>query len=207
MEHVKTESEQTDLGACIGELGRMLADLKSLEVGVSASRILPGEAVYRDQRDVFHQITLGAVLTAHGLSAHDARGLDGYLAMSPAELVGDHATALLWKEACARCDTIGGALVIFLSKARPRLEDLGRYAEWRRRYDNYMVRSERFLGALGNDKLEAMATRPASPKQLWLVRYTCECLGLPFPELADRRAAFLWLRNAGANPRYMQVQP
>lgn len=204
---MKPGSEKTVLGAHIDELGRMLADLKSVEVGLSAPQIIPGEAVYRDQRDVAHQITLGAVLTAHGLSAHDARSLDGFLAMSPTELVGDTAIALHWQEACARCNTLGEALAIFLSKAGPRLEDLGRYAEWRRRYGNYMVRSERFLGALDKDKLEAMAARPASPKQRWLVRYTCECLGLPFPELADRRAAFLWLRNAGANPRYKQVQP
>ena len=207
MERMKPESEKTDLGVYIDELGRMLANLRSLEVGLSAPKIIPGEAVYRDQLDAFHQITVGAVGNAHGVSAHDARRLDGFLAMSPAELVGDHATALLWKEACARCDTIGEALAIFLSKAGPRLEDLGRYAEWRRRYDNYMVRSERFLGTLDKDKLEAMAARPASPKQRWLVRYTCECLGLPFPELADRRAAFLWLRSAGANPRYKQVRP
>jgi len=207
MERMKPESGKTYLGAYIDELGRMLADLKSVEVGLSAPQIIPGEAVYRDPLDAFQQITLGAVLAARELSAHDARSLDGFLAMSPAELVGDHATALLWKEACARCDTIGEALAIFLSKAGPRLEDLGRYAEWRRRYDNYMVRSERFLGTLDKDKLEAMAARPASLKQRWLVRYTCECLGLPFPELADRRAAFLWLRSAGANPRYKQVQP
>lgn len=207
MERMKPESEKTDLGVYIDELGRMLADLKSVEVGLSAPQIIPGEAVYRDQRDVFHQITLGAVLTAHGLCAHDARSLDGFLAMSPTELVGDTAIALHWKDACARCNTLGEALAIFLSKAGPRLEDLGRYAEWRRRYDNYMVRSERFLGALDKDKLEAMAARPASPKQRWLVRYTCECLGLPFPELADRRAAFLWLRSAGANSRYKQVRP
>ncbi len=121
MERMKPESEKTDIGVYIDELGRMLADLKSVEVGLSAPQIIPGEAVYRDQRDVFHQITLGA-------------------AMSPTELVGDTAIALHWKDACARCNTLGEALAIFLCKAGPRLEDLGRYAEWRRRYDNYMVR-------------------------------------------------------------------
>lgn len=206
MEHMKPESGKTELGVYIDELGRMFANVKSMEIGLSGPQITPGEAVYRDQRDVYHQITLGAVLTAHGLSAHDARRLDGYLAMPPNELEGDRVNALYWKKACARSDTIGEALAIFLNQAGPRLEELGRYAEWRRRYDNYMLRSERFLGALDKDKLEAMAARPVSRKQLWLVRYTCECLDLPFPELTDRGAAFLWLRDAGANPRYKQVR-
>lgn len=195
------------LGDYIRELGQMLADVRALEAGARVPQLIPAEAVYRDPKDAYHQITIGAVLAAYHLSAHDARRLDGLLSLSPKELASDRSFGHDWRQALARSATLGEALVAFLNKAGPKLEDLGRYAEWRRRYDNYMDRSERFLSALDKDKLKALVYRPASRKQVWLVRYTCEAFGLPFPELPNRKAAYVWLRHAGANPRYKQVQP
>jgi hypothetical protein len=101
---------------------------------------------------------------------------------------------------------MGEALMIFLHRAAAMLEDRGRYAEWRRRYDAYVGRTQAFLKTLDEGTLAAMLRKPPSQKQLWLVRYTVECLDIEFPELPDRRAAFLWLRDVAANPRYRRMK-
>jgi len=156
--------------------------------------------------DTYHHITLGAVLAAYDLSAHDARRLDGFLAMKPRDVLDDDAVLGHWKSGFSRGKTVGEALLIFLDCAAGLLEDHGRYAEWRRKYDDYIARTKVFLKSLDEEMLAAMLRKPPSQKQLWLVRYTVEALGVDFPELPDRRAAFLWLRDVGANPRFRRAR-
>lgn len=190
----------------IRELGRMAAELRAIESSATGGQIIPGETVFRDARDTYHHITIGAVLAAHGLAADDARRLDGFLSLPPRQVLEDDTILAEWQEGMRRGRTMGEALSIFLDRAAPYLTDCGRYAEWRRRYDAYMERSKSFLSACDDAALAMMLRRPPSRRQLWLVRYTCECLQLPFPELPNRRAAFLWLRDAGANPRYRRAR-
>lgn len=102
--------------------------------------------------------------------------------------------------------TIGRALARILAHMAPQLEDDGRYAEWRRARDKYVSNAESFLASLDDDKRQAMKRRPPSHKQLALARYTCACLQVGLPELPDRWAAFEWLRDTGANPRYRELR-
>lgn len=183
----------------------MLADLRSIEGMVSGERIMPAEVAFRDPRDVYHQISIGAVFTSRNFSADDARRLDGFLALTPLQVLESDRMLDYWREGFERGRTIGDALSIFLDRAASFLEDRGRYEEWRRRYDAYLEKTGAFLNSCSDSALEAMLRRPPSRKQLWLVRYTCECLRLDVPELRNRRDAFLWLRDVGANPRYREA--
>lgn len=67
-------NEGTDLADQVRELGQMMSQLEALESrATKASSIIPGETVFRDPKDAYHQITVGAVLIRYELSAHDAR--------------------------------------------------------------------------------------------------------------------------------------
>ncbi len=194
------------LDVMVNDLKRASAELTAIERGVAAERLVPGEVVFRDPFDTYDQVTVGAVVTAYELSAHDARRLDGFLAMRPQDVLDNDVILEHWRSGLVRGKTVGEALLIFLDCAAGLLEDRGRYAEWRRKYDDYIARTKVFLKSLDEETLAAMLRKPPSRKQLWLVRYTVECLGVEFPELSDRRAAFIWLRDVGANPRYRRVR-
>jgi len=194
------------LDVMVDGLKRMSAELTAFERGVGAEQLVPAEVVFRDPLDTYHHINLGAVLAAYGLSANDARRLDGFLAMRPLDVLDDDGILGHWKSGLVRGKTVGEALLIFLDCVAGLLEDHGRYAEWRRKYDDYIARTKVFLKSLDEEMLVAMLRKPPSRKQLWLVRYTVECLGVEFPELSDRRAAFIWLRDVGANPRYRRAR-
>lgn len=190
----------------VRELGRMVREVKASEGGLSAERLIPGEVAWRDPRDAYDQITVGAVLTARDLVADDARALDGFLSMPCREVLERDDVIECWKQAFLCGETMGDALAIFLHQARHLLDERGRYAEWRRRYDSYMERTRSFLEALDRETLMVMVRRPPSKKQIWLVRYTCEVLRLEFPPLPNRKAAFIWLHDVGANPRYREMR-
>lgn len=206
METNQPTTSEMPLAEMVRELSRVSAELKAIEKGTAIQQIVPGEVTYRDPQDVYHQITIGAVLTAYGFSAHDARALDGFLAMRPKDVLDDDVILDHWKTGVIAGKTMGEALLIFLHRAAAMLEDRGRYAEWRRKYDAYVDRTQAFLKNLDEGMLAAMLRRPPSAKQLWLVRYTVEVLDVEFPELPDRRAAFLWLHDVAANPRYRRVK-
>jgi len=197
----------TDLEEQVRQLGRMLSELEALETRASRVHLTPGEVVYRDPHDAFHHITSGAVLSAHGLSAHYARRLDGFLSLSIGKALEDKSLAKPWTAAFTHDTTIGEALRMFFDAAAGQLEASGRHAEWRRRYEAYMAKTDAFFAAADGEMRAAMERKPASRKQASLVRYTCECLRLDYPELPNRWAAFEWLRAIGANPRYREVRP
>lgn len=196
-----------DLGSHIRDLDRMLSTLAGIEARASKVRIAPGEVVYRDAHDAYHYITTGAVLSAYGVSAHYARRLDGFLALDILKALNDESLFNEWKDSFTRKRTVGEALLCFLDRAAGFLEAKGRHAEWRRRFDAYMRKTEGFLAALDDEKRAAMLRKPATPKQISMVRYTCECLRLDFPALENRWIAFEWLRDIGANPSYREVHP
>jgi len=189
----------------VDQLGRTLAKLEDIERRLAEPRMTPGEVVFRDPRDTYHQITLGAVLTAHGMSAHDARRLDGLLSLQLGELERLADDLADFDSLVEPGHTVGQALVRFLSMAAGQLEAGGRYAEWRRAFDRYQDRTRAYLEAPTDEKLEELRRRPISRKQTELVRYTCACLGLEFPALKNRGEAFEWLHEIGANPRYRAV--
>lgn len=198
----------TDLERLASQLDRALTTLSDTEQRFAARQIVPGEVAFRDPAGSYHQITIGAVLTAREFSAHDARALDGLLSMNIDEVVlliqqmvdedpdGDLRTG--------EDETVGAALAAILSRHSSALESRGRYVEWRRTFDRYQDTTERFLSGLGEVDLEKMSQRPPSRKQLSLIRTTCGHLRLEFPFLADRAAAFCWLRDVGANTRYRE---
>lgn len=206
MEQSDFNKSPANLDEHLRELDRMLVALDAIETRASKVQLAPGDAVYRDPHDAYHHIAVGAVLSAHQLSAHYARRLDGFLALTIPEALEDTSLFDDWKHAFSKDTTIGEALRVFLDKAAGRLEAKGRYAEWRRRYDDYMGKTDAFLATLDDKKRVAMLRKPATRKQVSLVRYTCECLRLDFPPLENRAAAFGWLRDVGANPRYREVQ-
>ena len=207
MEEPNFNEPAGDLGAHLRELHRMLVTLDGIEARASEVKIAPGEVVYRDAHDAYHHITVGAVLSAHCLSAHYARRLDGFLALDILEALENETLFNEWKESFARKRTVGEALLCFLDRAAGFLEAKGRHAEWQRQYDAYMRKTESFFAALDDEKRAAMLRKPATRKQASMVRYTCECLLLDFPALENRWVAFEWLRDVGANPRYREVQP
>ena len=94
----------------------------------------------------------------------------------------------------------------FLHGAPPMLEDLGRYAEWRRAFERYMKPTERFLSQMTARDLEELAERPPTKAQINLIRTTCTYHRIDFPALSNRKVAFEWLRDIGANPRYRERQ-
>ena len=205
MEQNRLINPDSSLAEHMRELSRMAAELRALEGRGMGEQIIPGEVAYRDARDTYHHITLGAVLAAHGLAADDARRLDGLLSLAPDALLGDETMLDCLRIGMRRGRSVGEALSIFLDRAAPYLEDRGRHAEWHRRYLSYIKRTESFFAAYDDAARAAMLRRPPSRKQLWLVRYTCETLQLAFPELPDRHAAFEWLSRVGANPRYRRI--
>ena len=203
-----TQPVGTDLEHLASQLDRALTSLSETERRFADRQITPGEIAYRDPAGSYHQITIGAVFTARDLTAHDARALDGLLSMHTDEMI-----SLMQEMVSEASDknlegdddvTIAFALKAVLSRYSSTLESRGRYAEWRRSFDRYQAATEKFLAGLSEDDLEKMSQRPPSRKQLLLIRTTCAYLRLEFPVLADRAAAFRWLRDVGANTRYRE---
>lgn len=197
-----------DLEHLASQLDRALTTLNDTEQRFADRQIVPGEVAFRDPAGSYHQITIGAVLTARDLSAHDARALDGLLSMSIDELkeliqqmVNEDPNGNL---RAGEDETVGSALIAILNRHSSTLESRGRYVEWRRSFDRYQATTERFLSGLSVDDLERMPQHPPSRKQLSLIRTTCAYLRLEFPVVADRADAFRWLRNVGANTRYRE---
>ena len=207
MEEQNFKGPANDLGAHLRELDRMLSTLDGIEARASKVQITPGEVIYRDAHDAYHHITTGAVLSAYGVSAHYARRLDGFLALDILQALEDESLFDKWKESFTQKRTVGEALLCFLDRAAGFLEAKGRHAEWRRRFDAYMRKTEGFFAVLSDEKQAGMLRKPATRKQASMVRYTCECLRLDFPALENCWVAFEWLRDIGANPRYREVQP
>ncbi|MCP9223389.1 hypothetical protein MKP08_11570 [Erythrobacter sp. LQ02-29] len=186
-----------------------MASLARTEQRLAAPEITPGETGFRDPKDVYHQITLGAVLVQYGLSAQHARALDGLLSLAfdQARTVVEEASQIVGEASDDDNETIGSGLLELLELIPTRLEQFGRYAEWRRGFDRYTDRTRPYLDGLTDEDLHRLAGRPPSKKQMHLIRVTCAYHGIAFPAVPDRRAAFEWLRDIGANPKYREVRP
>tara|TARA_R110002020_G_scaffold212556_3_gene419188 strand:- start:100 stop:723 length:624 start_codon:yes stop_codon:yes gene_type:complete len=191
-----------DLNEQVQVLERACLNLEAMESRLNPSVIEPGERVFRDAKDTFDHITLGAVLSAHNMSAHQAVRIDGLLSMT-AEGMNDFVDALTILDGQGKeTDTIGELLIRFLDLAASQLEAQGRYATWRRAFDKYLAVTKSRLDTMTAEQLEKLRKKPVSKKQVDLVRYTCACHRLEFPKLENRGTAFEWLRDIGANPRY-----
>jgi hypothetical protein len=167
---------------------------------------LPGETVFRDPRNTYHHITLGAVLAAYAMDAHHARRLDGLLSMDieQAQNLLGKVASLFPSEDKNKDVTVGEFVSRLLDHAPAALDDLGRFAEWRRAFEKYMERTEPFLSGMTGGDLEKLAGRPVSRAQSNLVRTTCAHHRIEYPALANRLAAFEWLRDVGANLRFRE---
>ncbi len=209
MEHDFKPSAGKDLEHIASQLDRAMASLARTEQRLAAPQITPGEAVFRDPKDAYHQITLGAVLVQYGLSAQHARALDGLLSMTFDQMkaVAAEATQIVGDDSDDDDETMGSGLLELLELMPNRLEQFGRYAEWRRGLERYMERTRPYLDGLTDEDLDQLTSRPPSNKQLHLIRVTCAYHGLAFPAVPDRRAAFEWLRDIGANAKYREVRP
>ncbi len=207
MEQEKFTNIGSDLEQLARQLDRALSHLDTTERRLNTSPITPGETAFRDPQNVYHQITLGAVLGNYQLSAHHARRLDGLLSMKFEQLI--EVVRCITSQASDHEDendeeTLGEALLELLDGASPTLDDFGRYAEWRRAFDRYMKPTEKFLSRMTAGDLERLAEQPPSKAQVNLVRTTCAFHHIDFPALSDRKVAFEWLRDIGANPRYRE---
>ena len=205
MEHDFKPSAGIDLEHLASQLDRAMASLARTEQRLAAPQITPGETVFRDPKDAYHQITLGAVLVQYGLSAQHARALDGLLSMSVDQLQG-----LFAQLPYADDDDdgpLGLALLELLELVPARLDEFGRYAEWRRGFDRYMERTKPYLDGLTDEDLELLGSRPPTSKQMHLIRVTCAYHCIAFPAVSNRRVAFEWLRAVGANAKYREVRP
>lgn len=195
----------TDLAATVQSLKATVRDLSQIALQASSLPLVPGEVAYRDPALTYHQITTGAVLCAHGFTAHHARQLDGVLDKRLADVLADPELSIILKQALADGLTVGEALMKILHAGGGQLEAAGRMAEWRRSFETYMVKSEAFFAGLNDEVRATMLRRPPSKKQLWLVRETCAALQLEFPELPNRLAAFEWLQANGANVKFKEI--
>lgn len=206
MEQTEKIAGGTDLEHHAEQLTRTLDLLGSLENRINGSQIIPGETAFRDPRDTYHQITVGAVLVSRGINAHHARQLDGLLEMKLDGLF-EYLQLMseLDKDAEDQDETLGAALLKLLDLDPGKLEKLGRYAEWRRAFERYMVPTENFLTRMTPEDFKKLGERPPSRKQLSLIRTTCQYHRIDFPEIANRLAAYCWLRDIGANPLYREA--
>ncbi len=209
MEHDFKPSAGIGLEHLASQLDRAMASLARTEQRLAAPQITPGETVFRDPKDAYHQITLGAVLVQYGLSAQHARALDGLLSMTFDQMkaVAAEATELVGMYSDDDDETMGSGLLELLDLMLTRLEQFGRHAEWRRGFERYMERTRPYLDGLTDEDLQQLATRPPSRTQMHLIRVTCAYHGLAFPAVPNRRAAFEWLRDIGANAKYREIQP
>jgi len=209
MEHNFNPSTGLDLEHLALQLDRAMASLAKSEQRLAGPQITPGETVFRDPKDAYHQITLGAVLIQYGLSAQHARALDGLLSMSFDEIksVVAEAAQIVGEGTDDDNDTMGSGLLELLELMPNRLEQFGRYAEWRRGYERYMERTSPYLNGLTDEDMDGLATRPPTKKQMHQIRVTCAYLRIAFPAVPDRRAAFQWLRDIGANAKYREARP
>lgn len=204
MEQKFTSASGDEIERLASKLDRTLNLLSSTEARLAGPLITPGETSFRDPRDVHHQITLGAVLCAYGLSAHHARALDGLLSMSFDQIRAVMAEAIQIKGESSddEDENAGAGLLEFLELIPSRLEEFGRYAEWRRGFDRYMEATKPYLDGLTEDDHQRIAARPPSKKQMHLIRMTCAYHRIAFPAVPNRLAAFEWLRDFGANGKY-----
>lgn len=205
MEQKLTPASGNDLEQLASQLDRTLTLLSNTEARLAGPLITPGETRFRDPQDVYHQITLGAVLCAHRLNSHHARAVDGLLSMTFEQLkaVLEEASRLASDEDDDD-EPMGSMLLRVLELVPGRLDEFGRFAEWRRAFDAYMRRTTPFLQGMTAEELVKLETRPPSKKQMHLIRVTCTYHRIPFPAVPNRRAAFEWLRDIGANARYRE---
>lgn len=209
MEHDFNPRSGQDLEHLASQLDRAMASLARTEQRLAAPQVTPGETVFRDPKDAYHQMTLGAVLIQYGLNAQHARALDGLLSMTFDQMkaVAAEATQIVGEDSDDDDETMGSGLLELLELMPTRLEQFGRHAEWRRGFERYMERTRPYLDGLTDEDLQQLATRPPSRTQLHLIRVTCAYHGLTFPAVPNRRAAFEWLRDIGANAKYREVRP
>jgi len=209
MEHDFNPGAGIDLEHLASQLDRAMASLARTEQRLAAPQITPGETVFRDPKDAYHQIALGAVLVQYGLSAQHARALDGLLSMTFDQMkaLAAEATQIVGEDSGDDEETMGSGLLELLELMPTRLEQFGRFAEWRRGFERYMARTRPYLDGLTDEDLQQLAGRPPSKKQMHLIRVTCAYHGMAFPAVPNRQAAFEWLRDIGANAKYREVRP
>ncbi|WJY19867.1 hypothetical protein QQS45_06540 [Alteriqipengyuania flavescens] len=209
MEQKFTHASGNDLEQLASQLDRTLTLLANTEARLAGPIITPGETRFRDPHDVHHQITLGAVLCAYKLNAHHARAIDGLLSMTVEQM-----KAILEEASSIEGDddddededeTMGTVLLKLVELVPGRLDEFGRYAEWRRGFDAYMDRTRPYLEDMTAEDLEKLETRPPSQNQMRQIRVTCAYHRIPFPAVPNRRTAFEWLRDFGANTRYREL--
>ena len=208
MEQKLTPASGNDLEQLASQLDRTLTLLSNTEARLAGPLITPGETRFRDPQDVHHQITLGAVLCAYGLNAHHARAIDGLLSMTAEQLdaVLEEASGIEGDEHDDEDETMGAVLLRLVELMPGRLDEFGRYAEWRRGFDAYLKRTTPYLEGMTAEDLAKLETRPPTKNQMRQIRITCAYHRIPFPTVPNRRAAFEWLRDVGANTRYRELQ-
>ncbi len=208
MEQKLTSASGNDLEHLASQLDRTLVLLSNTEARLAGPMITPGETRFRDPQDVHHQITLGAVLFAYGLNAHHARAIDGLLSMTGEQLkaILEEASSIEGDDDDDEDETMGAVLLKLVEVVPGRLDEFGRYAEWRRGFDAYTNRTKPYLEGMAAEDLAKLEARPASKKQMHLIRITCAYHRIPFPAVPNRRTAFEWLRDIGANTRYRELR-
>ena len=208
MEQKLTPASGNDLEQLASQLDRTLSLLANTEARLAGPMITPGETRFRDPLDVHHQITLGAVLCAYKLNAHHARAIDGLLSMTLEQLkaILEEASSIEGDDDGDEDETMGAVLLKLVELVPGRLDEFGRYAEWRRGFDAYMNRTRPYLEGMAAEDLAKLETRPPTQNQMRQIRVTCAYHRIPFPAVPNRRTAFEWLRDFGANTRYRELQ-
>jgi hypothetical protein len=197
-ETFKFEMGNADFAALAAEQHKLAAVLAALR----GERRERKPVASSDPKKLYNDISLGAVLVARGLVAGDAAALDGLLSSS----VEEFSARLTFASEKAGNKTVGAVLVRVLDADHTVLTGKGRFAEWRRKYRDYMVAFAEWMSIDPEERrLGKWRTLPLTARQAALIRATAELRQIEMPALASRGAAHDWLMTSQANLRYRTV--
>lgn len=187
--------------AQITELRQAMAEMRDAKMRVKEACAVEASSIYRDPKDVYHQISLGSVLTARGLIAGDARPFDGLLSIPAGQVI-----ELLQHLTDGQPVTFDHAIRKFIDDRRVQFEGRGRFVEWRRACRKYRGRHDRFLAMLDVDVARRWRSLSPTSQQTRLIQRHCDLRNEAFPALATRGEAYDWLAEKGGNPSFLEDQ-
>lgn len=159
----------------------------------------PFKVVKAQPSEMFHKISIGAVLVNQGLQALHADPLAGLLESTVGELM-TFASKVGWEDDNT---TVGTVLAKILHWHERELQARGLFVTWQRRYLAYA--EDRATWLLQDEQLRlhgAWREANITAGQGWLMRTTCRVRNIDMPQLPDRGAAAAWIEANGANLNY-----
>lgn len=184
------EQQSTAIECRHAELAALIREAEAAELRRAAYKLRDGKCY-----------ELGAAFEPPGALDTDPLAVTGFLALDAT------AVLLLARLALEKPDQSVAELLarLFRSSAGQQIRALGVWVRWNWLKELYQDECERYHALFRrNGERRVGASKPTTRRQRYMVEQICAFLQMVQPDIADRGAAYEWIKKHGGNPRFQE---